>query len=187
MIMGRSGSGKSTLERELVSSYPDLFHKIISITTRPTRDGEVDGVDYKFISEQEFNEFDFYDELIQETTFDGNRYGSLYGDYLTPHPYATLVITPKSAARFIPILENQLPSVEVIIIYFNISEEKLCRNMLTRGDELTRVSARLEKDDLDKQFRESGLVADMIITDNMLTPELSSQILQWLLHRNGKQ
>lgn len=184
MIMGRSGSGKSTLERDLVSLYPELFHKVVSVTTRPKRAGEVDGVDYRFISVAEYDDFDYYNEMIQTTHFAGNHYGSLYSDYLTHHRYATLVVTPESAASFIPVLEDRLPSVNVVIIYFNISEELLRYNMIERGDDPQQVDARLASDNLDVQFAQSGLVADLIITDATLTPDLPEQVVRWLATRN---
>lgn len=178
--MGRSGSGKSTLERELITSYPTLFHKVVSVTTRKPRDGEVDGFDYHFITEEKFNELDRYDELIQTTTFAGNHYGSLYSDYTTHHPYATLVAVPESAKELIFLLSTRLPETRIINIYFNVSEQRLFSNMLSRGDQPTDIKRRLNEDKLDRQFEQTGLEADLIITDEMLTSTLPNTFLQWL-------
>lgn len=179
MLMGKSGSGKSTLERELVSRYPNLFYKVVSVTTRKQRDGETDGIDYKFITIEQFNDLDTYDELIQITSFAGNCYGSLYKDYLTPHPYTILTVTPNSAASFIPILKNRL-DVDVLIVYFNISDEAITSNMVRRGDSAEYIKTRLETDDLEEQFKNSGLKSDFIINDQMLTPDLPDTFVEWL-------
>lgn len=176
MLMGKSGSGKSTLERRLVEDYPDEFHKVVSLTTRPMREGEVDGVDYKFIDLAEFEEYDFYDEFIQQTHFAGNHYGSLYSDYTTEHPYAILVVVPSSAATFKEVLEEKMPSADVKIIYFDISDDKLRENMLRRGDTPEMIEERLAKDDLDKQFELSGLKADIVVIDWMLDDNLPDRI-----------
>ena len=53
VILGCSGSGKSTLEKYIVERTH--FKKNISYTTRPMREGEIDGVDYYFVNEETFN------------------------------------------------------------------------------------------------------------------------------------
>jgi guanylate kinase len=55
VVTGTSGEGKSTLARRLVERMPEL-QLAISATTRPQRPGEVDGRDYWFISEEEFDQ-----------------------------------------------------------------------------------------------------------------------------------
>ena len=49
IISAQSGAGKSTLIRKLLSSNNN-FELSVSATTRPPRDGEINGVDYQFIS-----------------------------------------------------------------------------------------------------------------------------------------
>lgn len=49
-IIGRSGSGKTTLER-MLSLYAHLtYHRVVSCTTRPMREGERQGVEHRFVS-----------------------------------------------------------------------------------------------------------------------------------------
>lgn len=188
MIMGRSGAGKSTLERELIEKHPTEFNKVVSVTTRPKRAGEVDGVDYWFKTRKQFDDLDLYDELIQTTQFAGNCYGSLYADYITAHKYATLCTTPAAARSFIPVLTHRLPSSEldIAIIYFNLSEELLRSNMLERGDNLENIERRLQKDDLEQQFKRSGLTAGYTVTDDTLTRDLADQVYHWLEQRRKK-
>lgn len=52
ILCGKSASGKDTILKELTKSGE--FTPLISDTTRPMRDGEVDGVDYNYISQEEF-------------------------------------------------------------------------------------------------------------------------------------
>ena len=54
-MSGPSGVGKGTVIRELRQLVPDLLESV-SANTRPPREGEVDGVDYHFIGEQQFRE-----------------------------------------------------------------------------------------------------------------------------------
>ena len=53
-IVGAGGTGKDTLARLLVSRLPNIGHLVISETTRPMRPREHDGLDYHFISDEEF-------------------------------------------------------------------------------------------------------------------------------------
>lgn len=53
IISGPSGCGKSTLTKALINSLPDIFFSI-STTTRPMREGEMQGVHYHFVSKDEF-------------------------------------------------------------------------------------------------------------------------------------
>ena len=48
-LIGKAGAGKDTILREIIKSNPDL-HEMISCTTRPKREGEVDGVNYFYLT-----------------------------------------------------------------------------------------------------------------------------------------
>lgn len=52
VLVGKSGSGKDTIARELIKN--EDFLPMVSTTTRPMREGEVDGVDYNFVSKEVF-------------------------------------------------------------------------------------------------------------------------------------
>jgi guanylate kinase len=77
VITGPSGAGKGTLERALLGRRPD-FELAVSATTRPQRPGEAGGVDYHFLTPEQF------DRLVDEGGFlewvsyvSGHRYGTL--------------------------------------------------------------------------------------------------------------
>lgn len=63
-IIGKSGSGKDSIFKKL-SSDLNIFNleKIITWTTRPMRDGEIDGIEYHFTSEEEFNKISYNDRI----------------------------------------------------------------------------------------------------------------------------
>ena len=74
-LYGASGSGKDTILKWVVSHYPKL-HLIVSCTTRPMRDGEVDGLDYHFVTEEEMMEQILSGEMLEATEFRGWFYGT---------------------------------------------------------------------------------------------------------------
>jgi len=67
-LFGESGSGKDTLAKILVNSSNDI-NEIISCTTRPKRDYEIDGKDYHFISNEEFAQKVLSGDMLEATSF----------------------------------------------------------------------------------------------------------------------
>ena len=75
-LMGPSGSGKDTVLKEVLKKNPKEFNKIINCTTRPMREGEVDGVDYFFVSPETFAEQVLNFDMIEATNFNDWFYGT---------------------------------------------------------------------------------------------------------------
>lgn len=49
-LIGKAGSGKDTILKEILKQEPIKYNEIISCTTRPKREGEIDGVNYYFLT-----------------------------------------------------------------------------------------------------------------------------------------
>lgn len=75
VISGSSGVGKGTVIKEFLKKHPD-FKLSISCTTRGMRDGEVHGVNYFFLSKEEFKQFIDNEEFLEWAEFSGNHYGT---------------------------------------------------------------------------------------------------------------
>ena len=76
VITGPSGVGKGTLIRDLRERVPGL-ELSVSATTRDPREGEESGVDYHFLSPEDFAERAEAGDFLEHATFSGNRYGTL--------------------------------------------------------------------------------------------------------------
>ena len=75
VLVGESASGKSSIERNLVDNYG--YKKIVSYTTRQPRQGEVDGIDYHYISESQFIKLQKEGYFAEVGEYNGWHYGIL--------------------------------------------------------------------------------------------------------------
>ncbi|AHF58028.1 MULTISPECIES: guanylate kinase [Spiroplasma] len=76
IFSGPSGVGKGTIGKELFK-YDDLHLAYsVSMTTREKREGEVDGINYFFVTKEEFQKAIANDELLEYAQFVGNYYGT---------------------------------------------------------------------------------------------------------------
>ncbi|MBP8950414.1 MAG: guanylate kinase [Candidatus Promineofilum sp.] len=73
ILSGPSGVGKDTVARMVIERRPDSFYFVVTATTRPPRDDERHGVDYMFVSFDEFARMIEEDELLE--------YAVVYNDY----------------------------------------------------------------------------------------------------------
>ena len=75
VISGSSGVGKGTVIKEFLNKHPE-FKLSVSCTTRAPREGEVDGVNYFFLSKPEFIERVENGDFLEWAEFSGNMYGT---------------------------------------------------------------------------------------------------------------
>ena len=76
VVSGPSGSGKTSLAREVCEELKDKAYFSISTTTRPVREGEKDGVDYFFVSKEEFLKDIDEGYFLEWAEVHGNFYGT---------------------------------------------------------------------------------------------------------------
>lgn len=76
VISGPSGAGKSTILKRLFEEYPDRFGFSVSHTTRAPRGAEQDGVEYHFVTKEQFNELVEKKGFVEHATFGSNSYGT---------------------------------------------------------------------------------------------------------------
>ena len=76
ILSGPSGVGKGTIRRYIMDNFKINLSYSISMTTRPIREKEVDGVDYYFVSNEEFDRNIAANNFLEWEEFVGNRYGT---------------------------------------------------------------------------------------------------------------
>ena len=75
VLSGPSGAGKSSLINKIKDDIGDYYFSI-STTTRPIRNGETEGIDYHFVSEEEFQKDIDDDHFLEYAVVHGNHYGT---------------------------------------------------------------------------------------------------------------
>src|SRR5919109_2429103 len=83
VITGPSGVGKGTLIKGLLERVPGL-ELAVSATTRKPRDGEVNGVDYHFLSQEDFDRRVAAGEFVEHAIYAGHSYGTLRTELKRP-------------------------------------------------------------------------------------------------------
>jgi guanylate kinase len=78
VLSSPSGAGKTTIARRLIAADPGLTLSV-SVTTRPPRQGEIQGRDYFFIDRERFDEMMARDEFLEHAIVFGNSYGTPRG------------------------------------------------------------------------------------------------------------
>ncbi len=76
VLSSPSGAGKTTITRRILERDDNLTISV-SVTTRPPRPGEIDGVHYHFIDKAAFDALVGNDELLEHANVFGNWYGTL--------------------------------------------------------------------------------------------------------------
>lgn len=176
IIVGESGSGKTTIAKTL-ESYG--YHKITTYTTRQPRTGELDGVDYHFISEESFNQLQSTEFFGEVGEYRGWKYGSAISDYKED---SVLVVNPSGMRQ---IYKNNL-NIKIHIFYLNIPRRDRLIKILQRGDDIEEATRRSlsdvgQFDDIDKE-------ADYVIDNNgyVRTPREIASVISILDKESDK-
>jgi len=135
ILVGESASGKSTIEKQLVKSG---LNKIVSYTTRPMREGEIDGNDYHFISENTFLDSLDQNLLAEYTVYNGWYYGIAHEDCLDN---SVVVVEPHGLRQLLKIKDLHIKS-----FYIQVPERVRLKRMVDRGDNLMEVFRRIFSD-----------------------------------------
>ena len=76
-IIGEAGTGKDTIMKKVLKKNPNL-HEIVSCTTRPPREKEKDGINYHFLTHEDFTNKILNNEMLEATVFNDWCYGTSY-------------------------------------------------------------------------------------------------------------
>ena len=138
-----SGAGKSSLIKKLIELSKSKIELSVSVTTREPRDGEVHGVDYFFISEQEFLKLEKQDAFLESANVHGFYYATLKSFVDEKTRSGISVILDIDVQGFKQVKQTSQDNVSIFILPPSL--EELEQRLFNRGSEsVESIKKRLE-------------------------------------------
>ncbi|BAP39458.1 guanylate kinase [Metamycoplasma canadense] len=135
IFTGPSGVGKGTVEKPLFEIKELKLKLSVSVTTRPPREGEIDGVHYYFISTETFETFIKENKLLEYSKHFDNYYGTLFSEITN--------ITSSGKIAFLEIETNG--AMQVIEKYKKEGREDEICSIFLMPPSLTELERRMEE------------------------------------------
>ena len=137
VISSPSGGGKGTLIRRLLETVPGVSYSV-SWTTRAPRPGETDGVNYRFVSEEEFARMRQANGFLEWAVVHGNLYGTARAAVRKEMTQGRDIILEIDVQGARAVRKAMRPVVSVFILppSFEVLRERLTARMTERPEEL---------------------------------------------------
>lgn len=169
ILSGPSGVGKGAVRRILMEDKSlDLAYSI-SMTTRAPRKLEQDGVDYFFVSEDDFNQHVANGDLLEHASFVGNQYGTpkAYVDKLRSEGKNVLLEIEVQGAK--QVLEKVKADGDAAVSIFLIPPsmsalEKRIRKRRTEAEDIIQARLRKARSELGEKYSYKYIVLNDIVT-----------------------
>ena len=128
-LFGKAGSGKDTILRALVNKFPDRYNEIVSCTTRPPREGEQEGINYYFLTVDQFTEKVLNGDMLEATEFNNWHYGTALSS-LSADKINVGVFNPEGIRC---LMEDNF--VDLTVYYVQVGDkERLIRQLIREVD-----------------------------------------------------
>ena len=137
LLTGPSASGKTEIAKELFKLFG--IKKVVTHTTRDMRVGEVQDVDYHFVSKEEFLKLKDEDAFVETTFYNNNYYGTSKKELGNDK---VIVVDPKGKDSFL-----KLNNPNNIFFYIEANAELRKARMIERGDNDDCIRQRLLRDE----------------------------------------
>ena len=162
VLVGKSASGKTEVAKVLVKNYG--YEKLVTYTTREKRIKEVDGIDYNFVSKDEFLKLKEEGFFFETALYNDNFYGTAIKDIKNNK---VVILEPQGLKKYAK-LKN------VVSFYLDSSRELREKRMTERGDDPILIKKRIEGDD--DAFNSSNLEdINFVLESNTQTIDFLAQ------------
>ena len=166
ILCGASASGKTVTALNLQKRFGLV--KAITTTTRAMREGEKDGVDYFFISKEEFEKRLKAGKFVESSLYNGNYYGC-GKDQVDDNK--VIVLDPNGLHAF-----QALNDPRVITVLLICDPKKREERMVGRGDKKEKIEERLKNDQFDFSLDKVRGVHLVVHTDNKNIDQVADEI-----------
>lgn len=166
ILIGPSASGKTEVAKLLASRHN--ITKIVTYTTRAPRVHEVNGVDYNFVSVEEFDKLTQEDFFVETTFYNSNYYGTAKKDIQDDK---CIILDPNGLKSFLALNDDR-----VISIYLACSDEIRYERMIKRQDSVESAKRRIVNDRI--AFNDANLqgITFTIEGDDISLDDLCEQV-----------
>ena len=133
ILSGVAGAGKDTIKKELIKRMENV-ESLPSFTSRPMREGDVEGGTYHFVSKAEFEEMIANNEFYEYDIHHDNYYGTsrkLLNEKIASGKIIVKDIDVNGTEHLIDLLKND---TKVVTIFLRVPKEELKRRLETRID-----------------------------------------------------
>lgn len=177
ILSGPSGVGKSTVGSSLINSLGiDKIRRVVTTTTRPPRAGEVDGVDYFFVSKEKFISKIKDGVFLEYAITNDEYYGSSMSDIMSTLESgvdALLTIDVNGVEQILKVREN-IPFKIVTIFLFLENFDELRERIENRGSE-TEVTLRKRLDTAKYEISKMSMY-DFVVKSRTMDDDLQSLV-----------
>lgn len=115
ILMGKSASGKDTLQKQIAEDYD--IERVVTATTRTMREGEQDGKDYHFMTNEQFNDLKAAGGFVETAEFNGVQYGCPKSS-IDFEKEQCIILEPEGAQNFI----KELGRENVFVAYLDLDD-----------------------------------------------------------------
>lgn len=144
IVSGPPGSGKTSIMRSALGEECE----IVSVTTRPPRKKEKQGIDYFFITPDQMESFRRQNQLIQYMKWGEYEYGILKSEIkkkLNQKRFVYVVVSVNS------MLQLKREMTEAVTVFFDTTKEDCIQNMRSRGDSEEEITKRIQLYESERQ------------------------------------
>lgn len=166
LLIGASASGKTEVSKLLRKEYGIV--KVVTHTTRAPRVNEKNGVDYYFVTKEEFEALKAKNFFVETTTYNGNFYGCSKREVSDDK---CLIVEPNGLRSFMALGDQS-----IVTFLLSATEKTRRERMLLRGDDPAEVEKRLGVDRVDFDSSKIASTDFSIETDERSLSEITNDI-----------
>ena len=168
VLSGPSGVGKGTLYKMLFQRHPETFTLSVSHTTRKPRPGEQEGVDYFYVSMEEFESLIDAEGFVEHAKFGSNRYGTSKQTIADQSAKGKVVVLDIEIEGVKQVRQSSIDARYVFVLPPSIQElESRLRGRGTESEDSIRQ--RLDRATAEIAFAEEGGFDKLIRNDDLET------------------
>ena len=182
ILSGVSGAGKDTIKKEIIKRMKNVI-SLPSFTSREPREGEEEGIQYHFITKEQFKEKIKNEEFYEYDLHHENYYGTskkLMNEKIDSGKIIVKDIEVNGTENLIKKLGND---TKLVTIFLKVDKEELKNRLINRGDNLSEAEMQLRLGRLEYEESKIGLYDYVIKNDNL---EKTVQIIMTIIENEKK-